>query len=77
MYSFIQLTVQYKLDNPTNFNNNESDDETQNAVGMMMSRIPLMLEVFGLAANAAEISIFCIRGLELNENLSSELILIT
>ena len=33
-----------------------------------------MLEVFGLAANAAEISIFCIRGLELNENLSSELI---
>ena len=56
--------VEFKLENPTDYVN--ENEKVQNAVGMMMCRIPLMIKIFSLAANAAEISIFAARGLELD-----------
>ena len=59
--------VEYKLQNPIFFNDDTENQTTsaQNAVGMMMCRIPLMLKIFGLSANAAEVSIFGARALEM------------
>ena len=60
------LTPETKLENPINFgDNNDEQKSAQNAVGMMMCRIPLMLQIFGLSANAAEVAIFGARALEM------------
>ena len=56
--------IEFKLENPTDYIN--EDGQVQNAVGMMMCRIPLMIKIFSLASNAAEISVFTARGLELD-----------
>ena len=60
------LTPETKLENPINFGDDKDEQKSaQNAVGMMMCRIPLMLQIFGLSANAAEVAIFGSRALEM------------